>query len=261
MNTQKKYRSKMAPELLTEGRERLKRFYMEATPQQKRAGKVWYLKARAHCTALRIAYNKGLPKCKKLTKDQIIKIVAVCSPRLRWENAGELINIKVAKDILMHFKAGGDWDGLPFNCLEHNHRKAFAMLQTWKTGEVCTYQYNSLEVKGGAFTGNYGRKMTVRPTLSGDKVTAFYYNIQQKELCTNYVTIDTWMVSAFFSDPNSKEAKTLTSARYADIQTVTIELAKELGERPEHLQAIIWLVISGREVPTKEPLTIEPLVS
>jgi len=103
--------------------------------------------------------------------------------------------------------------------------------------------------------------MTVRPTLSGDKVTAFYYNIQQKELCTNYVTIDTWMLSAFFADPNIKEAKTLTNARYADIQNIIIDLAAELNERPENLQAIIWLVISGREVPTKEPLTIEPLTA
>ena len=255
------FRSNMNLELLTQGRERLKSFYMEANPQQKRAGKIWYLKARAHCTALRIAYNKGLPKYKKLTKDQIIKLVAVCSPRLRWENAGQLINIKVARDILMHFKAGGDWDTLPFNCLEHNHRKAFAMLKTWQTGKECVYTYNSLEVKGGADTGNIGRKMTVRPTLSGDKVTAFYYNIQQKELCTNYVTIDTWMLSAFFADPNIKEAKTLTNARYADIQNIIIDLAAELNERPENLQAIIWLVISGREVPTKEPLTIEPLTA
>tara|TARA_Y100001972_G_C7644443_1_gene323787 strand:+ start:404 stop:1168 length:765 start_codon:yes stop_codon:yes gene_type:complete len=250
----------MNKRLLNDGRERLKAFYLEATPQQIKAGRLWYLKARALCTALRIAYNKGLPKAKKLTKDQIIKIVAVCSPRLRWENAGELINIKVAKDILMHFKSGGDWDTLQFNCLEHNHRKAFAMLKTWSTGKECVYSYNSLEVKGGAYTGNKGRLMTVRPILSGDKVTAFYYNIQQKSECLNFVTIDTWILSAFFADPNIKEAKNLTGARYADIQKIIIDLAKELNERPEHLQAIIWLVISGREVPTKEPLTLDPIV-
>ena len=46
--------------------------------------------------------------------------------------------------------------------------------------------------------------------------------------------------------------KSLTAARYADIQTATIEAAKKVNLKPYQFQAIVWDQVRKKETPKHE---------
>ena len=75
----------------------------------------------------------------------------------------------------------------------------------------------------------------------GLKILSFYQNIMEPE-SYDWVTIDGHISAAYNGNPDATMKESiLTKKNYAEIQGVLFEIAKELGEIPNAVQARIWL--------------------
>lgn len=113
-------------------------------------------------------------------------------------------NKEDAKKLLLHFLTYKSIDSFKVSTYNSNKQKAWQILQE---------QRDLTEVSL--------------------KTYAFYRNIMLDE---NYITIDRWHLRACFKS----ELKSLTALKYRQVESLTLECAKEIGIKGYQFQAIVW---------------------
>ena len=120
----------------------------------------------------------------------------------------------------------------PANRWNRNKIETHGLIEAWTNGfnidelTFCTYPSNVIK----AVEVLAGIKDLEPKSL---KTYAFYKNIMLDE---NFITVDRWHLRILFYKP----LKSLTNARYKDIQDITIKLANSLGLKGYEFQSIIW---------------------
>ena len=155
----------------------LNNIFEAATSENIYNGSMWYANANIICKSLSKEYN--------ITIETVAKVMAVLSPRNKWER-----NILDTKSVIVAHKNNID----PKNI------------------KVCTFNKNKFK----AFNILSGKE-TIKP--SAKKTYSFYKNIL---LDDNFITIDLWHLRACFGKNIDSG---LTPLRYDQIKDITIRLA------------------------------------
>jgi hypothetical protein len=186
--------------MLTLTQRNIKATYVQANENDTLVGMQWYDTANHICKQLARAYQLPL--------ETVVGVMAVLSPRCKWEKNIELTELAITKHRL-----GECSSSLP--CLNANAAKAF-------------------EILDGA------DPMLV---MGGYKVNAFYQNILDPN--TSYdVTVDTHAIS-IWNGERCLDKQTAPIFRSIKKYTAVAEdyqaVAKEIGIAPHQLQAITWV--------------------
>lgn len=160
----------------------------------------WYLKAHNYCLELSNRYNLSL--------DLVVAILAVLSPRNKWES-----NKEDCETLIKAYFDKLDLDQFKVKTFNANKQKAWEILKTQKV------------------------------VLTGNKVTAFYYNIRYP-VKSEEVTVDTWAVRVALN--NGSYSKPITNKQYKIIAEGYREAFKTLKGKykylttPMQVQAVCW---------------------
>ena len=251
MKKQKKYRSLNRYYIRT-GINRMLKLYNQATQAEKKAGINWYKNAHKFCNDLAEKNN--------ISKIISYLVTAQISPGVNWElnkdQARELIETYY-KNVNKQNKTGTierNLKNVVCSTYDNNKYKAIATLLNKPIN------YKPREIINKQYTGRYKKIETATPGINKNtalKTYAFYENIKQGENAHKFVTVDRHHITAFFKTKNiftkdHKKMKSLTAARYADIQTATIEAAKKVNLKPYQFQAIVWDQVRKKETPKHE---------
>jgi hypothetical protein len=165
----------------------------------------WYQEAHDFAVFLAHTYN--------ITTEQAAGVIAVISPRISWER-----NLVDAMAICTTWFEGGDLLDLPdISAFQTNVVKA----------------WNILKLPGVPTEQLLGKK--------APKVRAFYSNILYPKSSTD-VTVDSWMVRAYYGDLTHKGAVKNDTERQAITQAI-IDLANKYQYRACDMQAVLWCQI------------------
>lgn len=149
----------------------------------------------------------------------VIGIIAALAVRIRWrilrkDGLLRYPNLDAAVRIIHAILNGKDYDSAAKGIATYdpNRRKAWAI---FKLGEVF-------------------------PTLKGDKLLAFFYNILNPNGLE--ITADTWVYRAGLMEPNLHQNDVSPYFRYNKQFIAPIEdIAERYGYINNHIQALIWI--------------------
>lgn len=186
-------------------KENLLATYSIAFPEEREAGRDWYLKA--NMWAGRVANSYGLPT------ELVINITAQLSPNNNWKRN------KTDTTLLIDLYNRGERDARRIKCCTYNNNVdiAIAMMDVFlKQGVI----FNPI----------------------GTKVVNFAHNIANPQAVgEEVVTIDKWMLRAWMW--NTKLHVTISDPMYNRCAADCIDAAYEVGECPRDFQAITWLAV------------------
>lgn len=182
----------------------LNHIFSKALPHELEAGCRWYNEANQF--AKQISYASGY------SLNIVCRVVAILSPACNWEtNKKDAARLIYACRDYIRGEAPPPHD-VPVSTYGQNKRKAIDLL------------LHGID------------------TLSGQKVTSFFYNIYKPD-DTNYVTIDRHAIKAAIGKQTHKGGSvSITKRQYEAAGKLYKRLAKKHNLKPNEAQAIVWLV-------------------
>lgn len=257
MKKAKKYRS-LNRYYIDTGIKRMLKLYNQANKTEKKEGKQWYQNANK--------YAQKLAKKYQVPKETAYKIISILSPGVEWQ-----INKDQARDLIATYHRNKTKGNKP-ETIERNLKKVVcSTYDPNKNKAIATLlnrpvNYRPREIKNGMYTGKLGKYTTAKPGINRKtafKTYAFYENIKQGTSASDHVTIDRHHINGFFKSPkiftkDHSKLKSLTAARYSDIETATKKAAASVGLKPYEFQAIVWEQVRKKETPKheKQKLTV-----
>lgn len=178
-----------------------------ATRDEWENGRTWYKEAQDFVNETHRAYAQNIPG---LTPYKVAGVVSALSPNNRWER-NKVDTIAVLKAVAI--------DMQPENV------------------KVCTYNANKLKAFEIA-------KGNTEITVKSPKTHSFAMNVGLNS--PDHITIDKWHLRACVTNANEGIQdcmETCTAAQYRRIESITAELAHQLGLKGYEAQAIIWVTI------------------
>jgi hypothetical protein len=172
------------------------------TPQDTRESAIdWYREAHEEAQMLASKHNVSL--------DVAVGVVAVLSPRLKWD-----LNIEYADQILGHNTVSDSLDAT-MRCFKTSRIKAWDVKVQGSVDGILRYK-------------------------SAPKTYSFHQNILHPD-SSDYVTIDTWAVIIASPILCNNNDLAVTGKTYTKIADAYREAARIVGILPSELQAITWV--------------------